>query len=158
VHYTTLEAAQSRLPRVLADQVALLVLDDVWQLDAVTPVVSALGPRCRLLVTTRDASIAAAMGAVEHRLGILGPGEARPLLAHGPAAPPDAFPPAAADVVEECGGLPLALAICGGMVRSGVPWTDLAAALREADLTYLEQALKDYPHRNVLGALKVSLD
>jgi WD40 repeat protein len=157
-HYTTLAAAQARLPRALADQVALLILDDVWQLEAVTPVVSALGPRCRLLVTTRDASIAAAMGAVEHRLGTLGPDEARRLLADWTTTTPQALPPAAAQVIEECGGLPLALAICGGMVRSGVPWTDLAAALREADLSFLEQALKDYPHRSVVGALKVSLD
>ena len=65
----------------------------------------------------------------------------------------EALPLAARDVMVECGRLPLALAICGAMVRDGTSWADLLAALREADLEFLE-----HPHGNVLKSIKVSID
>jgi hypothetical protein len=55
--------------------------------------------------------------------------------------------------MAECGRLPLALAICGAMVRDGTSWADLLAALREADLEFLE-----HQHGDILKSIKVSID
>jgi hypothetical protein len=63
------------------------------------------------------------------------------------------LPRTARRVMTECGRLPLALAICGAMVRDGTAWADLLEALREADLEFL-----DHPHGNVLRSIKVGVD
>jgi WD40 repeat protein len=157
-HFASLETAQARLPRVLEGKVCLLVLDDVWQLGHATPFVNALGPRCRLLITTRDAGLGRALGAQEHRLELLSPEPARQLLADWLSVPVEALPPAAAQVAQRCGYLPLALALCGALARDGVPWRDLLEALEEADLAFLERELKDYPYPDVYRALMVSVD
>jgi WD40 repeat protein len=157
-HFASLETAQARLPRVLEGKVCLLVLDDVWRLGHATPFVNALGPRCRLLITTRDAALGRALGAQEHRLELLSSESARQLLADWLSVPAEALPPAAAQVARRCGYLPLALALCGALARDGVPWRDLLEALEEADLAFLERELKDYPYPDVYRALMVSVD
>ena len=60
------------------------------------------------------------------------------------------LPALAADVVHECGRLPLALALCGGMVQAGTSWRDLLDALREHVPEFLsnEHAAEDQ-YRNV---------
>jgi hypothetical protein len=157
-HFATLETAQARLPRVLEGKVCLLVLDDVWQLGHSTPFVNALGPRCRLLITTRDAGLGRALGAQEHRLDLLNPVAALQLLADWLGVSAEALPLAANEVTRRCGYLPLALALCGALARDGVPLWDLLDALEEADLAFLEKELKDYPYPDVYRALMVSVD
>jgi hypothetical protein len=157
-HYATLETAQSHLPRVLERKACLLVLDDVWQLGHANPFVNALGPRCRLLITTRDAGLGRALGAQEHRLDLLSPEAALQLLADWLGVPIEGLPPAAAKVAKRCGYLPLALALCGALARDGIPWQDLLEALEEADLAFIEKELKDYPYPDVYRALTVSVD
>ncbi|GAG34815.1 unnamed protein product, partial [marine sediment metagenome] len=70
----------------------------------------------------------------------------------------DELPDEAAPVLEHCGRLPLALSLCGALAREGMPWSDLAEALAEADLEYVEHDLEHYPHRNVLAAIQLSVD
>jgi len=51
-----LEQGQGALPQLLADKAVLLVLDDVWRAaDALA--FEVLGPRGRMLITTRDKGI-----------------------------------------------------------------------------------------------------
>lgn len=157
-HYETEATASDRLPALLADKVTLLVLDDVWDIQHATPFVNALGPRCRMIVTTRDSSIVAALGAVEHRLHTLSESASLQLLADWTGIEVRDLPEAARKVVAQCGQLPFALAICGAMALAGVPWVDLLEALQEADLEFLEERLPNYPYPNVLRALKVSVD
>ena len=61
-NYADLEIARAHLPKVLADKVCLIVLDDVWNVVDVTPFQNALGPRCRLLITTREGGLITALG------------------------------------------------------------------------------------------------
>jgi WD40 repeat protein len=157
-HYATLETAQARLPRVLEGKVCLLVLDDVWQLVHTTLFVNALGPRCRLLITTRDASLGRALGAREYRLELLSHEASLQLLADWLSVPAKVLPLATAQVARRCGYLPLALALCGALARDGIPWRDLLEALEEADLAFLEKELKDYPYPDVYRALMVSVE
>ena len=73
-------------------------------------------PRSRLLFTTRDASIAAAMGAEEYVADLLTEEQSREVLARWCAR---SFESAAhaEDLIHECGRLPLALSMVGAMLR-----------------------------------------
>jgi hypothetical protein len=73
---TTIEAATAHLRTLLFDKAALLVVDDAWDPDHVLPFLVG-GERCRVLVTTREAAIATAVGADLYSLWT----ETLPLLA-----------------------------------------------------------------------------
>src|SRR5439155_26113164 len=133
-------------------QAVLLVLDDVWD-PAHAEAFDVLGPRCRAVITTRDAALITSLGGTPHQVQLLTEAEALALLAQWAECPEDALPPVARDVMAECGRLPLALSICGAMRRDGTSWSDMLAALREADLEFL-----DHPHGNILKSIKVSID
>jgi len=158
VNYVDLDAARARLPRVLSDKVCLIVLDDVWNVAHATPFINALGPRCRLLITTRDGSLVTALGAQEYSLDVLTETAALQLLANWCDQDVGSLPTEAVSVASECGNLPLALALCGAMARDGTPWSDILEALEEADLTFIKGNIPNYPYPDVLKALKVSVD
>ena len=143
---------------MLADKVCLIILDDVWSMEQVEPFRDALGPRCRLLVTTRDGSLVTALGAEEHRVDVLSNGQALALLAEWSGGVREMLAEGARQIAEECGNLPLALALCGAMARDGTSWPDLVEALRETDLTFIEARLPNYPFSNVLRAIRLSVD
>jgi hypothetical protein len=158
VNYVDLDTVRARLPRVLSDKVCLIVLDDVWNVAHAAPFVNALGPRCRLLITTRDGSLVTALGALEHSLDVLTDAAALQLLANWCDQDVGSLPSEAVSVASECGNLPLALALCGAMACDGTPWSDMRDALQEADLTFIEGEIPNYPYPDVLKALKVSVD
>lgn len=151
-------SARQKLPKVLENKACLIVLDGVWSMEQVEPFRNALGPRCRLLVTTRDGSLVTALGAEEHRVDVFSDEQALALLAEWSGQVWETLPEEAGQVADECGNLPLALALCGAMARDGVPWLDLLDALRESDLTFIEARLPNYAFPNVLRALRVSVD
>jgi WD40 repeat protein len=157
-YYVELADGKNRLHQILADKVCLLVLDDVWQLEPLEPLVGALGPRCRLLLTTRDAGLVSALEAQELPLDVLPCDAAAQLLAGWVELEVNDLPAAAREVARECGYLPLALALCGALARDGLSWSDLREALQAADLTYIEKELPHYPFPNVFKALQVSVD
>jgi WD40 repeat protein len=158
VNYVDLDTARARLPGVLSNKVCLIVLDDVWNVAHATPFVNALGPRCRLLITTRDGSLVTALGAQEHSLDVLTDAAALQLLANWCDQDVGSLPSEAVSVASECGNLPLALALCGAMARDGTLWSDMLEALEKADLTFIEGKIPNYPYPDVLKALKVSVD
>ena len=151
-HFENEHQGKGRLRELLADRAVMLVLDDVWEREH-AEAFDCLGPRCRAVITTRDASLITALGGTQHQVQLLTDNQALALLADWAECPADALPPAAGDVMAECGRLPLALSICGAMVRDGLPWEDVREALREADLEFL-----DHPHGNVLKSIKVGVD
>ncbi|RNC70124.1 MAG: toll/interleukin-1 receptor domain-containing protein [Desulfuromonadales bacterium] len=157
-NYADETMARGQLAKLLADKVCLLVLDNVWDLRHVEPFKNAIGPRCRLLITTRDGSLATALGAEEHRLDVLSDAQALKLLAEWAGKDVTTLPAEAQDVATECGNLPLALSMCGAMICNKNTWIDLRDALREADLSYIESRLPNYPYPDMLKSLQVSMD
>ncbi|MCI0575939.1 MAG: NB-ARC domain-containing protein, partial [Chloroflexi bacterium] len=166
VSFTNTKHGRSWLRQRLAGQSCLLILDDVWtagQLKALA--VLPAGSQSHLLLTTRDSRLARVAGAVEHQLEVLDKPEALHLLAKtavGGAEEPAALPPEAEVIIEECGGLPLALAMVGGliaeMVRQGQDgWQYALHRLRQADHWEIPRRSLDYPYSNLLVALDVSL-
>jgi len=157
-NYTDIEIAMAHLPKVLADKVCLIVLDDVWNVVDVTPFRNALGPRCRLLITTREGGLITALGAQEHRLDVLTDEAARRFLGNWCGVEVASLPSEAVSVAKECGNLPFALALCGAMAKDETPWSDMLEALQEADLIFIEKQFPNYPYPDMLKSLKVSLD
>jgi hypothetical protein len=139
-------------------QCCLVILDDAWSVRDVEPFVNALGPRCRLIVATREGSLVTALGAQEHRVDILSDADALKLLADCAEKPLESLSDEARRVAKECGNLPFALAVSGAMAQEGTPWADLLKALLEVDLTFLAKRLQSYPYPDVFKALKASVD
>lgn len=148
---------REHLSELLLTKRALLILDDVWSGEHlrefdVLPVCS------RLLVTTREGSLITAMGAVEEQLNVLTREESLSLLFNWSGQVFVRDDMSAERVVKECGFLPLALSICGAMMRDGVPVCDILEALSDADLEFISHHEMNYSYPNVLRALKVSID
>jgi len=140
-----------------ANRASLLVLDDVWRRSD-ADAFDVLGQRCKLLLTTRDAGLVASMAGTHYQVHLSTEVEALALLAGAAHVAVESLPALAADVVRECGRLPLALALCGGMAQAGTSWRDLLEALREHDLEFLSDvhAAEDQ-HRNVWRAMELSV-
>jgi hypothetical protein len=137
----------------------LVVLDDVWRKGQVEPLLMLSTARDRLLLTTRHAGLATALGAQSRLLDVLDDEAALELLARWSETPADRLDAVAAEVARECGNLPLSLAMVGALVGAGAStWSGVLAQLRAADLAGIEQELQDYPHANLLRAMQVSVD
>ena len=149
-HFASVVQAQEALRLRFRDRAALLVIDDLWRLEDARDL-AILGPRSRMLITTRDAGLLTALGAGEVSLGVLGWDLALRLLATW-SKEPEPLPDAAHNVAEECGRLPLALALAGARVRDGASWETVRAALAAGNLEFL-----DHPHGSVLKALRMSV-
>jgi WD40 repeat protein/transcriptional regulator with XRE-family HTH domain len=157
--FADVQQGRARLGEVLAGRCCLLVLDDVWQVDHAAAF-DALGPSGRMLLTTRDADVLAALGAAEHRLDLLAPDQALTLLAAAAGRRVEELPAVAAGLARECGYLPLALAMIGGMLQ-GKPadrWQGALDRLRRHDLESIRRQCPHYPYPTLLRAVQVSVD
>jgi WD40 repeat protein len=149
----------NRYRTLLEEKAALVIVDDIWRAADIEPFL-AESRRSRLLFTARDGAIAAATGAVEHMADPLTPDQARALLARWAGYIPDALPAEAAELVQECGRLPLALSMTGAMLR-GKPlgyWGHVLGLLRLSDLAKMRAQFPSYPHADVMRAVQVSVD
>jgi hypothetical protein len=156
--YDSERRAGERVRQRLEKAAALLVLDNVWWDEQVSPFRTALGRRCQMLATTRDAGLATRLGAELHRLDLLTEQESCVLLADWVGTPPEELPPLARVVADECGRLPFALALAGAMAAGGTAWEDLSAALKAADLAFVKTKFPDYLYTDLLRAQQASLE
>jgi WD40 repeat protein len=150
--YANLKEGQNQLRGLLQDKSCLLVLDDLWHQEDTQPF-DVLGSRSRLLVTTRDADLLAALGARELALDVLSETLALELLAAWSRQAQDALPPVASKVAENCGYLPLALELAGAHVASGKSWERVQSALEQGQLEFL-----DHPYGSVFKSLRLGTD
>ncbi len=157
IQLTTVPEAVSALRRTLAAGRTLVVLDNVWNLEQVEPIVQAMPPSSRVLVTTRHADLGTALGATVQRLEGLSDDAALQHLADWVGMAVEKLPSEAVAVAKYCANLPLALALQGALAREGLGWNDLLEALCEADVAYADHLLAGYPYRSVFQALDVSI-
>jgi WD40 repeat protein len=150
--FGTVNEARDRLRELFDGKSCLLVLDDLWRLQDAEPF-DVLGPRSRLLVTTRDADLLVALGARELPLDVLSEDLALELLASWSGRPRAELPEAARKVAEDCGYLPLALALAGARVQGGTSWDEVLSALERGRLEFL-----DHPYGSVFSSLRLSTD
>jgi hypothetical protein len=148
----------SRLREALAERRMLIVVDDAWRVAQLELLAWVLGPRCRLMVTTRNAGLAIGLGARELGVAMVRDDEARRLLADWAGVESGEAGVDLATLAAQCAGLPLALALNGAMLAEGAAPADLTAALRAADLTFAETDLRGYAHPTIVRSLDVSVD
>jgi WD40 repeat protein len=150
-------AGKEKLRELLANLDVLLILDDVWH-SPHAEAFNVIDPRSRILLTTRDAGLVTALAGQKNHLQVHLPSHAEAAALLASAAETAKLPPEAEDIINLCGRLPLALALCGGMVRGKVPWDDVLSALRDHDLQFLST---DHPseeqHQSIWKAMDVSL-
>jgi WD40 repeat protein len=154
--YDTALACENQYRITIANKAALIVVDDVWSIDDIRPLL-AESPRSRFLFTTRDASIGRFVGAHEHRADLLDQKQSRELLASWANLAVAELPAVADELIAECGRLPLALSVVGAMVHGTDAqfWKDTLDLLRNADLSTIEDQLPAGQH-SFFTAVEVS--
>ena len=152
------QQARLALSRLFHDRRILLVLDDVWDLDAAAAL-DVIGPRGRLLITTRDRAVLVGLGAMEYKVMVLESDQALALLGGWAGQAVSDLPGAALQVAVRCGYLPLALAMIGAMVRLGpARWADALRRLKQADLDKIPRSFPNYPYPHLQSALAVGVE
>ena len=155
--FDTLTAAQNQVRTAIRDKALLIVLDDVRTLADIQ-FFSELRGGCRIVFTTRDKRLAAALNAVQFELPSLDKTEGVRLLAARSRTALSDLPPEAEDIVEFCDGLPLAIAMVGAML-DGYPmrWKTALKRLREARLRWVRQGVGGYEYSSIHASIEVSL-
>jgi hypothetical protein len=133
-------ACEHQYRTTMASKAALIAVDDVWSKADIEPLL-AESPRSRFLFTTRDAAIGNLVGARDHRADLLDDTRSRELLALWANKPFSELPAVADEIIRECGRLPLALSVLGGMLRgkNAQYWADMLVRLRKADVSSIRK-------------------
>jgi WD40 repeat protein len=153
------------LRALLVGRKALLVLDDVWQRED-AEAFNVIGAMGRILLTTRDAGLVTALASNETHYRVELPTEVEAETIFASAAQSKTDAPAMAislaevrEIVAQCGRLPLALALCGGMVQKGVAPEAVLEALRRHALRGISTRHPEAEqHRNLWVAMEASLE
>ncbi|HEX5106422.1 MAG TPA: NB-ARC domain-containing protein [Pirellulaceae bacterium] len=149
---------KARLKQLVKDKAVLLVLDNVWHADALNAF-DMLGPRCRALVTTRDSGLLFSVGAQCFDVELLTNSDAALLLALSAGLDVDSLSAEGLAVLSECGRLPLALTLCGGMMRGGRSWSEILVQLRQARIDRIATRHSVEPHHtSVWQTIHVSVE
>ncbi len=151
------QEGKARLGNRLTDLACLLILDDVCAMGHAAAF-NVLGERSQLLFTTRDSNLVTGLGADGFDLDLPSSAMARDLLARWTGL--DHLPGEADAIIEACGGLPLAVAMVGAMLRGkpGGRWKSALGKLRSADLVKIKQDFPEYPHPNLFAALETGFE
>jgi len=122
----------------LRDKAALIVIDDVWDLTDVTPLLTET-PNSRFLFTTRNVGVAKAASAREFAMELASEEEARDIMKRWAGR----LSGVADQIIARCGNLPLAIAVIGAILRaaSDEEWQDVLELLRNADISAIEELL-----------------
>ena len=157
--FTSLPQGQGILRELLQAKAVLLILDDVWRAGDAKEF-DYLGPRCRMLVTTRDAGILHTLHGERVPVSLFTETEALQLLAAAVGIEASALSPEAHAVVDECGLLPLALALSGGMAKKrGGDFRSVLERLRRADLDKIADRESINPqHETLWRAMQASVE
>jgi len=151
------QSGKTRLRELLEHRAVLLMLDDVWQ-SSDADAFDVVSLRSKLLLTTRDAGLVTSFTGISYQVQLPSPSEASALLATAARIPVDALPPIAEEIIDECGRLPLALALCGSMASKGQTWERILRMLREARLELIadRQEINEM-HRSIWRAMEASI-
>ncbi|MCP4701274.1 MAG: hypothetical protein GY862_31130 [Gammaproteobacteria bacterium] len=152
------QQGKSLLNKQLADKKILLILDDVWSVKDAGHF-DIFAASSKLLITTRHAQVLKGISAEECRIDILSDEQALHLL-RVQSGWTDTLPEEAAEIVGECGALPLAISMIGAMLRSKPlnRWQRVLKHLRNAELQKIRQKFVNYPYPDLFKALHVSVE
>uniref|UniRef100_A0A8C7NYZ0 Apoptotic protease-activating factor 1 n=1 Tax=Oncorhynchus mykiss TaxID=8022 RepID=A0A8C7NYZ0_ONCMY len=114
----SLEEAKERLRFLMLRRYprSLLILDDIWD----SSVLKAFDIQCRVLLTTRDRSLAECVSGPKSEVAVesgLEEGQALEILALYVNRKPQRLPEQARSIVRECKGSPLVVSLIGALLR-----------------------------------------
>ena len=150
--YNTLDSSKNSLRTALQGKAALVVLDDVWDVQHVQPFLSE-ERRCRVLFTTRNGNISSHLGADEVRLDVMEPGPARALLIKWAGRDESEF----GRIAERLGYLPLALKIAGARLKEGMTAAEWLATFEHVSQIKLGRYSND-PGDNLKVCFDVTIE
>jgi WD40 repeat protein len=154
----SLEAACALLRTAMQGRACLIILDDIWSASHVLPF-RVNAPKSCLLFTTRNAGVVNSLGAEEYAVDTLAREEALELLAKWAHLPVETLPDEAYVIVEECGRLPLSLAIVGSLLRArGHRWGHVLQQLRSTVVQRADFVIDDYASASLWRVVSLSLD
>ncbi|MBD2598847.1 NB-ARC domain-containing protein [Microcystis viridis] len=131
---TGIDAASLHLRTLLADKKALLVVDDLWNVEDIDPFRVA-GNHCKLLVTTREVRV---KGAISYDLNVMTESQSLALLRGYLKHELNLADQKQAKILAKIVGyLPLALELTAAQIEDGIPWAELIEDLR-AEIAHLE--------------------
>lgn len=148
-----------RKEHVVADDLSvLLILDDVWDVSQFETVVNQIGPRGRILITTRNRALLTRIGAKIVEAAAFSREDSMQLLSNYSRTPVKELPVEASRLISLLGGLPLGLAVSAAMASEDISWRDVLAAITHADLSTMEAALPNYIHPGFHRAQQANLE
>ncbi|MDJ0670294.1 MAG: NB-ARC domain-containing protein, partial [Microcystis sp. M53598_WE2] len=131
---TGIDAASLHLRTLLADKKALLVVDDLWNVEDIDPFRVAVN-QCKLLVTTREVPV---KGAIRYDLNVMTESQSLALLRGYLKHELNLADQKQAKILAKIVGyLPLALELTAAQIEDGIPWAELIEDLR-AEIANLE--------------------
>jgi hypothetical protein len=135
----------------------------VWTLADAEPFLADAAASC-LLMTTRNREIALSLRARGVPINALSYSQSLEILAQWTEIPVAQLPPEAEEIVRKCGRLPLALAMVGGLVHTGLlngrldAWVIARYRLEGTQLDSIRFPLEHYPYPGLMRAIQVSVD
>jgi hypothetical protein len=146
----TVRDATAQLATLLSERRMLLIVDDVWETGHAAPFTDAAGEQCSVMVTTRLPIVAEALTTDQNRtynLPVLTEEFSLMLLRILVPEVVSQHEPECLQLVRDLQGLPLALHVAAGLLRSeaNLGWgvTDLIEKIREGTELINKQAPKD---------------
>jgi hypothetical protein len=131
---TGIDAASLHLRTLLADKKALLVVDDLWNVEDIEPFRVAVN-QCKLLVTTREVPV---KGAIRYDLDVMTESQSLALLTGYLKRELTLEDQKQAKIIAKIVGyLPLALELTAAQIEDNIYWTELIEDLR-SEITNLE--------------------
>ncbi|MCA2654454.1 NB-ARC domain-containing protein [Microcystis sp. M061S2] len=131
---TGIDAASLHLRTLLADKKALLVVDDLWNVEDIDPFRVAVN-QCKLLVTTREVPV---KGAIRYDLDVMTESQSLALLTGYLKHELNLADQKQAKILAKIVGyLPLALELTAAQIEDGILWAELIEDLR-AEIAHLE--------------------
>ncbi len=154
-------AGREKIKEQLTGKAVLLIFDNVWHREDIDAfdILGQIGGCCRALVTTRDAGLLTAIGGTQHGIDVLTDAEALSLLAQTAGVERDEMTELAEVLIDECGRLPLAVALCGTLIRRGLRWECVLDQLRNARIERIaDRHAVEQHHQSVWHAIHVSIE
>jgi len=149
---TNLLAGLGQLRQALRGRRCLVVVDDVWS-TAAAEAFGATSEEGRVLYTTRDPSVLAAIGASAQAVDVLDAGASLAFLEQAAGTVSEADREVVARLVAQTGGVVLALSLVAAMARAGRGWADMGA-----ELTGLAAVFGDHPYADVFKVMRLAVD
>jgi len=157
--YPDLVTGASQLRTLLRDRACLLVVDDAWQGTHVESAFLVGGPRCLLLVTTRQAEVAQALDAATFELEGMAEAEALALFERWSGPLPEADRATAGGLAKLVDYLPLALELIGAQVGRAGGWSEYRARWDAQRLAALKRGRRASGRDdNLIDSLELSVN